>query len=134
MIVGTGVDIADIERFKRITFERGDRFIQRVFTPGEIAYCWRCAHPEERFAARFAAKEAVFKALGIGWQKGLTFRDVEVVNGPLGDPRIVLHGSAVALAEDKGVSKFHVSLSHTSAYAAAVVVAERLESEAEEGG
>lgn len=126
MIVGIGVDIADIERFRRITFERGDRFIHRVFTPREIDYCWRCAHPEERFAARFAAKEAMFKALRIGWQKGLTFQDVEVVNDPLGAPAVVLHGRAALLAREQGVTHVHLSLSHTSAYAVAQVVAERL--------
>jgi holo-[acyl-carrier protein] synthase len=132
VITGVGVDIADIDRFRRITFERGDRFIQRVFTEREVDYCWRCAHPEERFAARFAAKEAVFKALRIGWQEGLTFRDVEVVNGPLGEPRIVLWRGAARIAGEKGITHFHVSLSHTDAYAVAQVVAERLEGASED--
>lgn len=127
MIVGIGVDIADIERFRKITFERGDRFIRRVFSEREINYCWRCAHPDQRFAARFAAKEAVFKALRVGWQKGLTFRDVEVINGPLGEPEIVLHRRALEMAREKRITRFHLSISHTSDYAVAQVVAERIE-------
>jgi len=126
MIVGIGVDIADIERFTRITYERGDRFMKRVFTEREIDYCWRCAHPDERFAARFAAKEAVFKALRVGWQKGLTFKDVEVVNGPLGEPEIFLYRRADELAREKKITHFHLSISHTDSYAVAQVVAESL--------
>lgn len=124
MIVGVGVDIVDVERIRRLVTRHGDRFVRRVFTDEEAEYCRVCAHPEQRFATRFAAKEAVLKALGVGWQKGVGFREVAVSNDELGAPAVSLTGRALELSSQRGVKRLHVSLSHDARYAVAQVVAE----------
>lgn len=120
MVISVGVDIVEVERI-RAALENprtGERFRERVFTPGEIAYCARRRTGVESYAARFAAKEAVVKALGtsVGWQ------EVEVVRAD-GPPAIRLHGSAAARAAALGIQHIHLSLSHTASHAVAYVVA-----------
>ena len=124
MIVGIGVDIVGVERMRGVLARRGDRFVRRVFSDQEAQYCRSCAHPAQRFAARFAAKEAVLKALGVGWQKGVGFGDVEVRVGELGAPLVELSGGALELSRRLGVKRLLVSLSHDAGYAIAQVVAE----------
>lgn len=124
MIVGIGVDIVEVDRIRRIVARHGERFVRRVFTDQEVAYCRRCAHPEQRFATRFAAKEAVLKALGVGWRKGTSFRDVEVRTNELGAPTVELSGRSLQIGRDLGVRRMLVSLSHGKVYAVAQVVAE----------
>lgn len=124
MIAGTGIDIVQIDRMARILDQHGDRFIRRVFTPDEVEYCRRSAHPAESFAARFAAKEAALKALGVGWQKGTRFTDVHVSNDELGAPHIELHGRALEISRGQGVRRMHLSVSHDRNYAVAQVIAE----------
>src|SRR5579864_390075 len=98
MIVGTGIDIAEVPRIRQSIERFGDRFLQRVFTDGEIQYCDSKANRFERYAARFAAKEAAMKALGKGWNHGIRWRDCEVVGMPGGRPTTSFHGKAEEFA------------------------------------
>lgn len=121
-IVGVGVDVMEIDRFAA-SLARRPRLAERCFTPAEAAYCASRAHPPQHFAARFAAKEAVGKALGIGMTR---WREVEVVRGR-GAPTIVLHGRYARRAADLGVARIHVSLTHGRDSAIAFAVAESLD-------
>ena len=122
MIIGIGMDIVEIPRIKA-AIER-EAFVRRVFTEAEAAYCRsRGVQQAASFAARFAAKEAVAKALGTGFT-GVNIKDIEVVAEAGGKPSIVLHGSFNALAGRLGVRKIHVTLTHAREYAAAQAVAE----------
>jgi holo-[acyl-carrier protein] synthase len=124
MIVGTGIDIAEVPRIKQSIERFGDRFLQRIYTAGEIRYCDSKANRVERYAARFAAKEAAMKALGTGWSHGVRWRDCEVVRLPGGRPTIVFHGKAGEIAARLGVKNAALSLSHTSEQAIAQVILE----------
>lgn len=115
----TGVDLIEIDRIERALEQWSERFLERVFTDAEIG---DCAGKPESFAGRFAAKEAVSKALGLGMVT-LRWRDIEVVRGPYGQPGIQLHGSACAAAQELGLSRFQLSISHSRTDAIAVVVA-----------
>lgn len=125
MIVGIGTDLVFIERIERLLARRGDRFLQRVYTPREIEACRSGPQRARRLAARFAAKEATLKALGTGLASGLSWRDIEVVGGHKEPPTIKLHGPAAALAHQRGIRRMHLSLSHDGPLAAAFVVLER---------
>src|SRR4030081_172239 len=98
MIVGTGIDIAEVPRIRNAIERFGDRFLQRIYSAGEIRYCDSKANRIERYAARFAAKEAAMKALGTGWNHGVRWRDCEVVRQPCGRPTITFHGKAGEIA------------------------------------
>lgn len=124
MIVGTGVDIAETARVEEVLNRHGARFSRRLFTPEEIAYCERFKNKAERYAARFAAKEAAFKALGTGWRDGVRWRDVEVTHQPSGKPELVLRGRAEELARELGVTRAAVSISHSDRYVVAQVIFE----------
>ncbi len=124
MIVGTGIDIAEVDRIRESIHRFGDRFVQRVFTPGEIAYVERKANRYERYAARFAAKEAGMKAIGTGWRRGVRWQDFEVANLPSGKPTLRLHGVAAKFAERLGVKAIALSLTHTKDVAMAHVILE----------
>jgi len=124
MICGTGVDIAETSRLERSLERHGERFTKRVFTPAEIAYCDRFKNRAERYAARFAAKEAAFKALGTGWREGIRWLDVEVVHQPSGKPELVLTGRADEIAREMRVARKSVSISHSDRYVVAMVVFE----------
>lgn len=121
-VVGVGVDLCEVERMAR-TLERTPTFAARVFTAAERALCARRRNAAEGFAARFAAKEAVLKALGRGLG-ACPLRDIEVVRAESGAPAVALHGRAAALAAEAGVARWHLSLTHTATTAAAVAVAE----------
>ena len=125
MILGTAIDLANTHRIAAFRKRGQARGLQRLFTPGEIEYCVRVAHPDLSFAARFAAKEAFFKALGTGFGLGGSWRDVEVVRGARGKPRLRLRGRAAALVRKRGVRRIHLSLSHTAELAVAQVLLER---------
>ena len=118
-IIGTGIDLVENVRIAASIEKFGDRFLHRIFTEGEIAYCGAMAYPVPHYAARFAAKEAVSKAFGCGIGKTLGWRDMEVTRDELGAPHIVLHGDAVPLAAQRGVRTVFVSLTHTEHHAAA---------------
>lgn len=124
MIVGTGVDIAEIDRIAAAIQRHGPAFLRRVFTPQEIAYCERHRNRAERYAARFAAKEATMKALGTGWRRGVRWVDIEVVRLASGKPTLELRGATRQHADRLGVSHIHVSLTHSGNIAFAQVVFE----------
>ncbi len=125
MIVGTGIDICEVHRIKEaLASAHGPRLKERVFTPREIAYAERKANPFERFAARFAAKEAGMKALGTGWRGGIAWCDFEVSNLPSGRPTLLLHGKAKEIAARLGASNVALSLTHTADQAMAMVILE----------
>jgi holo-[acyl-carrier protein] synthase len=128
MIVGTGVDLAGIDRtMLAIDGPRGDRFRERVFCPAEVAYCEsRGRGRGSSYAARFAAKEAVMKALGVGWGKDAGWQDIEVCRQETGRPDVQLRGAAAATAQRRGITTIHLSLSHTEGSAVAFAVAEAL--------
>jgi holo-[acyl-carrier protein] synthase len=125
MIVGIGMDVVEIRRIRDLA-QRHATFLTRTFAPGELHHCQEKANPFPHLAARFAAKEAVFKALGTGWSVGLQWTDVAVENNAAGKPAIRLSGTARRLAEQLGADRIHLSLTHTGPYAGAQVVLERL--------
>jgi holo-[acyl-carrier protein] synthase len=124
MIVGTGIDIIETVRFEEALRKHGERFSKRVCTPAEIAYCEKFKNPAERLAARFAAKEAAFKALGTGWREGLRWVDVEITHSASGKPELILRGRAGEIARRMGVTRTAVSISHSDRYAVAQVIFE----------
>jgi holo-[acyl-carrier protein] synthase len=124
MIVGTGVDLAEVDRIRDAIERHGRRFIDRIYTPAEIAYVERKANRFERYAARFAAKEAGMKAIGTGWKCGVRWQDFEVTNLPSGRPTLTLHGVAAKFADGLGVRNIALSLTHTAAQAMAIVILE----------
>ena len=124
MIVGTGVDIAETARIAQSLEHYGERFVRRICTPAEVAYCERFKNKAERYAARFAAKEASFKALGTGWGKGVRWLDVEVTHQPSGKPELVLSGRAQEVARELGVVRMSLSISHADRYVVAEVIFE----------
>ena len=124
MIVGTGIDIAEVLRIRQSIERFGERFLQRVFTSGEIRYCDSKANRFERYAARFAAKEAAMKALGTGWNHGVRWRDCEVVRLPGGRPTIAFHGKAAEFAAKLGMKNAALSITHTTEQAIAQVILE----------
>jgi holo-[acyl-carrier protein] synthase len=124
MIIGTGVDIAEVHRIRESVERFGDRFLHRIFTEGEINYCQRRANRFESYAARFAAKEAGMKALGTGWSHGIRWRDIEVVRPKGQRPTIQFHGEAAAVAARIGAKNIALSVTHTSEHALAHVILE----------
>ncbi len=124
MILGTGIDVAEVPRIREAAERHGPRFLERICTPAEIAYVESKANRYERVAARFAAKEAGMKAIGTGWRHGVRWRDFEVVNQPSGRPTLRLHGVAARVAERMGVRSVSLSLTHTSEQAVAFVILE----------
>jgi holo-[acyl-carrier protein] synthase len=124
VIAGTGLDVAEVDRIRAAIGRFGRRFIERVYTPVEIAYVERKANRFERYAARFAAKEAGMKAIGTGWRHGVRWRDFEVANLPSGKPTLLLHGVAANFAERLGVKSVSLSITHTAAVAVAFVIME----------
>ncbi len=124
MIVGTGIDVAEVERVSAAITRYGDRFLERIFTPDERRYCDSKANRFERYAARFAAKEAAMKALGTGWNHGVRWQDCEVVRQPGGRPTIAFHGKAAEFAAKLGVKNTALSITHTAEQAFAQVILE----------
>jgi holo-[acyl-carrier protein] synthase len=124
MIVGTGVDLAEVDRIRAAVTRYGRRFIERIYTPAEVAYVERKANRFERYAARFAAKEAGMKAIGTGWRRGVRWVDFEVVNLPSGKPTLRFHGQAARFAERLSVKTVALSITHTRETALAHVILE----------
>jgi holo-[acyl-carrier protein] synthase len=131
VIVSIGIDIIEIERVREV-LARTPRFRERVFTAAERQYCdRRGTQAAQHYAARFAAKEAAFKALHTGWSGGLGWHDVEVVSKESGEPVLVITGNALELFNRSGSTHAHLSLSHTSQHAVAQVIFERRAGETE---
>lgn len=125
MVFGIGVDIVEIARFERFLKEGNDGLFQRLFTAVELEYCGGKKHAAQHYALRFAAKESFLKALGTGLRDGLSWKDIEVVNDPLGKPEIRLTGRALELFQQHGLSSCLLSLSHDAGGAVAMVVLEK---------
>jgi holo-[acyl-carrier protein] synthase len=125
MIAGIGVDLCEVDRIEAAIDRHGERFLNRIYTPAERSYCESKPNRMERFAGRFAAKEAAMKAIGTGWSRGVAWRDFEVSRLPSGQPVIVFHGAAQAIADRGGVTRALVSITHTRSLAMAEVVLER---------
>lgn len=130
MTLRTGIDLIEVERIARSIEQHGERFLRRVYTPAELA---ECAGRVTSLAARFAAKEAVSKALGTGIGV-ITWTEIEVRRGPSGEPQLTLHGAAQALAERLSLTEWSLSLSHTGTLASAFVVAQSGNQESAPGG
>ena len=124
MIIGLGVDIAEVGRVKAAIERHGETILRRLYTPAEREYCERFKNKYERFAGRFAAKEAAMKALGTGWSRGVRWVDVEVVRPRGGRPTIKLHGEAAKISERLGVKNISLSITHTADQAFAQVIFE----------
>ncbi len=124
-VLGVGVDIVENARIQHSLDRFGERFLHRVFTEGEIAYCRSMKFPARHLAARFAAKEAASKAFGTGIGKSMGWRDIDVHKYDSGQPYVVLEGGAKELAADRNISAVWISLSHTDHHATAMIVLER---------
>ena len=124
MIIGIGTDVVDLERFGNTMEQYGERFMKRMYTNVEREYCMRFPSPREHFAARFAAKEALLKAIGTGKTRQVKWTDIEIYNEPAGQPMMRLCGCAEDIFRSLGGRALHVSLTHSRLVAAAVVVIE----------
>ena len=113
MTLGIGTDLFEIKRMK-IRLEKQPSFVEGVFTDNEINYCNQFKNKAQKFASRYAAKEAFLKALGTGWRDGITFKDIEITNNNLGKPNIQLSGISKKIADKLGVTEIHLSISHTN--------------------
>ncbi len=125
MICGIGTDLVENDRLARIIARWGSKFLQRVFSEGEIKYCEKHVQVEINYGARFAAKESFLKALGMGLGMGIKLKEIEVVHDKQGKPELVLRGTAKAQIEKRNIGKIHLSLTHTRNYASAIVLLEK---------
>lgn len=123
-IVGLGLDLAQIGRIESFVERRGQRALDRLFTPGEQAYCQRKKERFASYAGRFAVKEAVMKLLGTGWARGVRWVDIEVARAPGAAPQVLLHGRTAEIARAKGIARIHITITHDAGIAAAVAVGE----------
>ena len=124
MIVGIGIDVAEVKRIRAVIESQGERFLRRVFTLEEVAYCEKFKNKYERYAGRFAAKEAAMKALGTGWSRGVRWVDVEVVRARGVRPILEVNGEARKVADRLGVKNIALSMTHTVEQAIAQVIFE----------
>ena len=122
MIVGIGTDIVEVERIQKMMSDHGDHFLERVFTAAEIAHCQPRREAAQHFAGRWAAKEAVMKALGTGFTPEVGWTDIEILTLPSGQPHVVMHGTARTYSENKGIGTILITLSHTKSYATATAI------------
>jgi holo-[acyl-carrier protein] synthase len=122
-IVGIGTDITECLRIGKMIEQHGDLFLKRVYTEREIAYCQARKRALEHFAGRWAAKEAILKAIGTGWAKGICWTDLEIRNEAGGAPRVLVRGTAADIAAERGIGEILISISHTRAYATAYALA-----------
>ena len=125
MIYAVGTDLVEVARVERILEKWRERFVRKVYSDGEIRYCRGKRCPARHFAARFAAKEAFLKGMGLGMAGGIGLRDVEVTVGSEGNPELRFHGRAREAVDGAGITEHHISLSHTDRYAVAFVVFEK---------
>lgn len=124
-LVALGIDLARIDRIEDVIARRGRRFLERIFTEGERAYCdARLKSSSSSYAGRFAVKEAVMKMLGTGWARGVRWVDIEVVRRPGQAPSVTLHGATSHIAAARGIERIHISITHDGGIAAAVAVGE----------
>ncbi len=124
MILGTGIDLIEVARIASSFEKFGERFVNRILLPDEIAYCLQHRKPAPFLAARFAAKEAISKAFGTGIGAALSWQDMEIRRKESGEPFVILHGKGLELFAARGAQSLHVSLTHTENYAAATAILE----------
>jgi holo-[acyl-carrier protein] synthase len=124
MIIGMGIDVSEVPRIRAVIESQKERFLRRVYTPEEVAYCEQFKNKYERYAGRFAVKEAAMKALGTGWSRGVRWVDLEVVRVRGGKPTLVLKGEARKIADGLGVKNIAVSITHTEEQAFGQVIFE----------
>ena len=124
MILGLGTDLVGVERIRAVYQRQGQRFLDKVYTVDEQTYCLSARDPAERLAARWAAKEAVMKALGTGWAKGVDFTHIAVISTDGAPPRLTLTHRAAEIASARQIGRWHLSLSHSDGMAIAVAIAE----------
>ena len=121
-IVTHGIDIVRCDRIERVWKDHGEHFLNRIYTPAERDYCLDCKTVAVRLSGRFAAKEAVLKALGTGWRGEIRWTDIETLPDPLGRPVVALHGATAALAQRQGITRILMSISHTADHAVASAI------------
>jgi holo-[acyl-carrier protein] synthase len=124
LIVGLGLDIAEIDRIQAAITRHGAPILERLYTPAEVAYCESHRNKFERYAGRFAAKEAAMKALGTGWRRGVRWRDIEIIRERSGKPTLALKGAAKRIAEGLSVRNISVTITHSGNLALAEVIFE----------
>jgi len=124
MIFGIGTDIIEVERIEK-QINSGGSFKEKIFTEGEIKYCESKKFSAQNFAARFAAKEACFKAIGTGWSDGFSFKEIEVVNDEMGKPELVFHGGVEEFIKENKIINSNISLSHIKEFVTAIVILEK---------
>lgn len=122
-VVGIGTDIVEVQRIAQMIEKHGELFLRRVFTENEVGYCSARKAATQHYAGRWAAKEAVLKALGTGWARGIAWVDIEVRNDVAGKPTIVLDGAARDIAEEMGIGEMMISISHCRSHATAYALA-----------
>ena len=122
-IIGIGTDITECPRIGRMILEHGEQFLRRVYTEREIGYCNTRKLSTEHFAGRWAAKEAVLKAMGTGWIRGVAWTDIEILNETGGAPKVMLYGGTRDIADSRGVGEIMISISHCRTYATAYAIA-----------
>ena len=122
-VIAHGIDFVGCGRMADIWRRHGDRFLQRILTPGEIEYARRQRYPEQHVAGRFAAKEAILKVLGTGWRTKISWKDMEIRNNTLGKPEVVLRGHCAEIAAGLGIARVLISISHTAEFALASAIA-----------
>ncbi len=122
-IIGIGTDITECLRIAQMIERHGELFLERVYTTEEIRYCQQRAQSTQHFAGRWAAKEAIFKAMGTGWRRGITWRDIEVCNEASGRPVVAVRGGAKEVIEGLGITELLVSISHCRSHATAYALA-----------
>jgi holo-[acyl-carrier protein] synthase len=123
MIFGIGTDIIEVTRIERL-LSKQERFKERIFNQSEIEYCERKKNKAQNYAARFAVKEALLKAIGTGWREGVAFKEIEVVNNKRGKPELVLSGTVKKITDELGVTNIQVSISHLEELAIGIVILE----------
>jgi len=126
-IIGHGIDLAEVSRIAQMRVEHGQHFLDRCFTPAEQAYCLSHRNADIHFTARFAAKEAVLKALGTGLRGQIAWTDMEILNAPVGKPRLTLTGESARIAAELGINRWHISITHTAGFAMASAIGESVD-------
>jgi holo-[acyl-carrier protein] synthase len=133
-LIGIGTDITECLRIARMIERHGELFIGRVYTPDEIKYCQSRKQSTQHFTGRWAAKEAIMKALGTGWRRGISWRDIEIRNEPGGKPVVAVRGGAKDVVEQLGIGEIQVSISHCRSHATALAIAVGKDKDSEAGG
>ena len=123
-ILGHGIDLVEVDRIAQMLTTHGQHFLDRCYTPAEQAYCLPNKRRLEHLAGRFAAKEAILKALGTGWRSGIAWTDMEILADPLGKPTLTLTGQSARFAQQLGITRWHLSITHVRTHAMASAIAE----------